>query len=67
MSSRLISAERLVEQFSADELSQFATWFANFQDRLWELQIERDSLSGRLDKLIDRAHADFDAGRSKEV
>ncbi len=67
MSDRLLSAEKLVEQFSTEELGEFANWFAHFQDQLWEGQIERDSLAGRLDSLINRAHAEFDAGQAREL
>jgi hypothetical protein len=34
MSDRLLSTEKLAEQFSTEELGQFANWFANFQDQL---------------------------------
>ncbi|MFI5385278.1 MAG: hypothetical protein ACHQ50_04070 [Fimbriimonadales bacterium] len=67
MSDRVQSAEKLIEQFSPDELNRFSTWFADFQDRLWERRIERDANAGRLDKLIEKAHKDFDAGLAKEI
>ncbi len=67
MTDRVQNAERLIEQFSAEELSNFASWFANFQDNRWEKQIERDSKAGKLDTLIDKAHRDFDAGHAKEL
>lgn len=67
MSERVQTAEQLIENFSPEELSQFASWFANYQDALWERQIEQDSLSGKLDHLIEKAHRDFEAGRVKEI
>jgi len=67
MSDRLLDAERLVEQFSTEELGSFAIWFADFQDQLWERQIERDSVSGRLDRLIEQANRDFEKGLAREA
>jgi len=67
MSERVQTAERLVEELSPEELSQFANWFADFQDRLWEQQIERDANAGKLDALASQALRDFDAGRARRI
>jgi len=67
MSSRIQAAEKLIRELSPEELSQFARWFADFQDRLWERQIAKDSKAGRLDPLIEKARKDFEAGLAKEL
>jgi hypothetical protein len=67
MADRLQSAEQLIQQLTPDELSKFATWFADFQDSLWEKQIERDSKSGRLDVLTEKADREIDAGRFRKL
>lgn len=67
MADRVQSVEKMIEQFSPEELSRFAVWFADFRDGIWERQIERDSNAGRLDKLIEKAHKDFGAGLAKEI
>lgn len=67
MTERLKTAEGLIRQFSPEELSQFSNWFADYQDRLWEKQIERDSKAGGLDHLIEQANRDIDAGRVREI
>jgi len=67
MSDRVQSAERIVEELSPEELNQFSVWFADFQDRLWEQQIESDSTSGKLDSLAAKAMRDFDAGLVRKI
>ncbi len=67
MSKRVQTAEKLVREFSPEELGQFARWFADFQDRLWERQIAKDSRAGLLDPLIEKARKDFGAGLAKEL
>jgi len=67
MSDRLLSVEKAVQEFSPEELGQFAVWFADFQDQMWERQIERDSEHGRLDHLVEKARRDFAAGLGKEL
>ena len=67
MTERLKTAEDLIEQFSPEELSQFATWFADFQDGIWEKQIERDAKAGRLQGLADAADREVDAGRFRSL
>lgn len=59
--------ERIVEELSPEELNQFSVWFADFQDRLWEQQIARDSTHGKLDDLAAKAMRDFDAGLARKI
>jgi hypothetical protein len=55
--------EQAVSQLSVEELSEFAQWFAEFHHDEWDKQIIADSKAGRLNKLIEKAHQDFEAGR----
>jgi hypothetical protein len=59
--------EAAVVQLSKEELEIFRTWFEDFQERLWDEQIERDAKSGRLDKLAADALAEHKAGRSRKL
>jgi hypothetical protein len=67
MTERVKTAEQLIEQLSEEELSQFATWFADHQDALWEKQIERDANAGRLDALVEKADREIDARHFREI
>ena len=59
--------ERQVAALSPSELDQFRTWFDAYDTREWDEQITRDARAGKLDDLADRAKADHQAGRSREL
>lgn len=59
--------EKAVSQLPPDELVQFAEWFAAFHQDVWDQQIIEDEKAGRLSKLIEEAHQDFEAGRYKAL
>lgn len=59
--------EKAVTQLTPVELSQFAEWFAEYQQERWEQQIAEDVKAGRLKHLIEEAHRDFEAGRCKAL
>ena len=59
--------EKAVAQLSAEELHEFAQWFADYHQEEWDKQIAEDSKAGRLDKLIQQAHRDFEAGRCRTM
>jgi hypothetical protein len=44
-------AER-IEKLSPEELRKFRAWFAEFDARLWDEQIEADAKAGKLDGLV---------------
>jgi hypothetical protein len=59
--------EKAITQLKGDELSQLITWFEEYQADLWDKQIESDALSGRLDKLVAEAKAEYDAGQCRPL
>jgi len=65
--SRVEDLERAIEFFSPEELAQFRAWFAEFDWRAWDHQLERDIAGGKLDSLADEAVRDHEAGRSKSL
>ncbi len=46
------------EQFDA-----FSSWFEQYEEQRWDRQIERDQKSGALRSLMEKARADFEAGK----
>jgi hypothetical protein len=56
-----------IEQLSADDVARLRAWLAEFADRLWDEQIERDERAGRLDALIDKALEEHRAGRTRPL
>ena len=65
--SNLETIEREVQRLSAEDLQKFRAWFAEYDARLWDSQIEADSTNGRFDALIREALTDHKAGRSREL
>ncbi len=56
-----------IEQLSADDVARIRAWLAEFAERLWDEQIERDERVGRLDALIDKAMEEHRAGRTRPL
>jgi hypothetical protein len=58
--------EAAVAQLSPEDRVAFRAWFAEFDAKEWDRQIEDDVAAGRLDWLVDEAIADRDAGRCSD-
>ena len=56
-----------VSQLSVEELARFRAWFDEFDAEVWDEQLEEDVESGKLDRLANRAIANFRAGKCKQL
>jgi hypothetical protein len=56
-----------VKQLSKDELAEFLEWLDNFQESLWDRQIEEDLKAGKLDCLMRQAAQAFNEGKCQEI
>jgi hypothetical protein len=56
-----------IERLPADQLARLREWLAEYSERLWDEQIERDVQAGRLDALIDEALEEHRAGRTRPL
>jgi hypothetical protein len=56
-----------IAQLPADEVGRIRAWLADYTERQWDEQIERDERAGRLDALIDRALEEHRAGRTRPL
>jgi hypothetical protein len=65
--SELEELERRIRKLSAEDLARFHAWFAEFEHALWDRQIEVEAKSGKLDRLVNEAHADYKAGKAKKI
>ena len=61
----LIEIETAIKDLPRDDVQQLASWLQAYVNDLWDEQLEADLLSGRLDKLINRAEADIAAHKFK--
>ena len=55
--------EAAVEQLSPEQRAEFRAWFEAFDAHEWDMQMEQDLQSGRLDWLAEEALGDLAAGR----
>ena len=56
-----------VSQLTSEELAAFRAWFAEFDAKLWDRQIESDIAAGRLDRLAEEALQDLSEGRCTDL
>jgi len=57
--STIQEIERAVSQLPAEDLAKFRAWFAEFDAKVWDLDIAEDVSAGRLDALADEAIQDL--------
>jgi hypothetical protein len=65
--TNLEEIEKAVADLPGDQLARFRVWFEQFESSRFDEKIERDSVAGKLDKLAEKALADFRAGRAREL
>ena len=65
--STLQEIEKAVQDLSPDQLAAFREWFVEYDQALWDKQLERDVASGRLDSLADEALEDLRNGRCSDL
>ena len=65
--TKIEKLERDVRALSAQELTRFRQWFAEFDAAAWDKQLDEDVRTGKLDAVADAAVADHRAGRSRKL
>ncbi len=56
-----------VLQLPQDQLKEFNEWYEDLGNKLWDKQIEKDIINGKLDTLADAAINDHRSGKSKKL
>jgi DNA-binding transcriptional LysR family regulator len=56
-----------VKELLQNELAEFAEWFNEFQEALWDRQIEQDMKAGKFDALIRQGEQAFSERKCKEI
>jgi hypothetical protein len=59
--------EEAVSHLPRPDLDKFRSWFNKFDADAWDKQFEEDALSGKLDKLANRALEDLANKRCVEL
>ena len=59
--------EQHIAELDDDSFSKLREWFIEFEQARWDQQLEADSNAGKLDFLINAAHAEHKAGLTKDL
>jgi hypothetical protein len=54
--------ESAIAQLPPEELAELSEWFEEYLAQAWDKQLEQDVQAGRLDSLLKKAAASYDAG-----
>jgi hypothetical protein len=65
--SQVEMLEQTVKQLSPGERAAFRSWFIEFDAAEWDRQIEMDSETGKLDRLVQSAVEEHKAGKTKRI
>ena len=65
--TELEKLEEQIAKLTPEELKAFRAWFAEFDARAWDAQIEQDSKAGKLDELAAEAVAEYKAGKTRPL
>jgi hypothetical protein len=59
--------EQQIRELSAGEFSELRDWVLEQDWKSWDAELETDVGSGKLDKVIAEAEADYKAGRTRPL
>jgi hypothetical protein len=62
--SEVEQVEARINGLAPRDLAKLRAWFAEFDARVWDEQLEADSATGELDHLIEKSLAEHKAGKS---
>ena len=56
-----------IRNLPANDFSTLREWFLQLEDELWDQQISADFKTGKFDRLIEKARAEFTQGKAREL
>ena len=65
--SSIEEIESAVQNLPDEKYRQFRDWLIEYDNRLWDKQMEEDATSGRLDDLASEAIEDLRGGKAKDL
>jgi hypothetical protein len=63
----IMEIQEAVRALPEEEFAAFSSWFDQYEEERWDRQIERDQQSGPLRALMEKARADFEAGKCSRL
>jgi hypothetical protein len=64
--NRVEEIEAAIDSLPAEEFRKIVRWFRNRDQSLWDEQLDRDSLTGRLDCLFEEAESEGKEGSLRD-
>ena len=61
------SIENAIESLPPLELAEYRRWFAEFDGKAWDRQIDQDASAGKLDALAAEALTDYRLGSARPL
>ena len=59
--------ENAIKALPISELKQLRAWFAEFDAKTWDTQLEEDIAAGKLDKIAEQAKRSYQSGDFDEL
>lgn len=56
-----------IRSLPQNDFSTLRTWFYEFENTCWDRQIAADFKAGKLNRLIEKARAEFAQGKAREL
>jgi len=67
MINNIQSIEQAIQQLPPHDLAEFRRWFVQFDEAVWDAQIEADAGAGKLDALATEALAEYHTGKVRQL
>lgn len=64
---RLEDIKVAIKRLPANDLESLVAWLSDYEQEIWDREIERDLKAGRLDSLIQSALKDIENGEFKDI
>jgi len=64
---KLEQIEEEIQKLSREEFAELRDWMLEQDWTAWDAQIEADAKSGKMDKLVSEAKAEYEAGRARKL
>ena len=58
--------EQAVAQLPMQDLAEFRSWFSAFDAQTWDVKLDADALSGKLNVFAAEAVAEYKQGKARE-
>lgn len=59
--------ENSIQQLSREDFHSLISWLADYENEIWDKEIEEDYKAGKLDKLVNNTLADIKNGNIRAL